>query len=141
MKPNAPFSPSTFEDHAEVQSRIGHDAAEQFLISDTLLRDHLRSAEQTAIDPIFTVEIMDRIVASAPAPSRLIKFFALTPVIGVVVFIFTVGFLSGYIAGGLPTMNDVASWMSVETMSSPYVIWSIVALSLLGVGIYQMETT
>jgi hypothetical protein len=31
--------------------------------------------------------------------------------------------------------------MTIETMSSPYVLWSIVGISALGLGVYQMETT
>jgi hypothetical protein len=141
MKPNSPFSPSIYEDHADVQSHIGTEAAEQFLMSDALLRDHLRSAEHTPIDPLFTVEIMGRIAQEVPAPSRLTKLFTVTPVIGVIVFVFTIGFLFGFVAGGLPTWEDVASWMTIETLSSPYVLWSIVGISALGLGVYQMETT
>lgn len=141
MKPNAPFSPSTLEDHAEIASTHGADVAEQFLMSDALLRDHLRSAELKPIDPMFTVEIMSRITTAAPAPSRLTRLFTVTPVIGVVVFVFTIGFLFGFVAGGLPSFDDMVSWMTVDTFTSPHFVWSVVGVSILGFGIYQMETT
>ncbi|MFN4985488.1 MAG: hypothetical protein ACK5BQ_03290 [Ignavibacteria bacterium] len=141
MKPNAPYSPSTLEDHAEISSRQGADVAEQFLMSDALLRDHLRSAEQAPIDPIFTVEIMQSINAVAPSPSWFEKLSRTTRIVGATVMVFSLGFFVGYLATSSIITSEILRFQWIETISTPSAAWILVGASIIGFGIYQMETT
>ena len=140
MKPNAPFSPSTLEDHAEIASRQGADVAEQFLMSDALLRDHLRSAEQTPIDPMFTVEIMQSIQAVAPTPSWFNRLSRTTRVVGATVMVFSLGFFVGYFATHTVITSEILRVDWLTTLSTPSAAWILVGASIIGFGIYQMET-
>ncbi len=141
MKPNAPYSPSTLEDHAEISSRQGADVAEQFLMSDALLRDHLRSAELKPIDPMFTVEIMQSIQAAAPTPSWFNRLSRTTRVVGATVMVFSLGFFVGYLATNSVITSEILHFDWLATLSRPSAAWILVGASIIGFGIYQMETT
>lgn len=141
MKPNAPFSPSTLEDHAEIASRQGADVAEQFLMSDALLRDHLQSAELKPIDAMFTVEIMQSIQAVAPTPSWFNRLSRTTRVVGATVMVFSLGFLVGYLATNTVITSEILRVDWLNTLSTPSAAWILVGASFIGFGIYQMETT
>jgi hypothetical protein len=107
--------------------------------SEIKLRSHIRRSVSGHDDPILTIDVMRAVMQERRKPSLLRRLWRRTPMIGIVVACFTLGFLSGHVAASATNLLDLFHPISWTSLANSTLAWVAAGALIFGVGVWQME--
>jgi hypothetical protein len=117
------------------QSTVSDEQLESAL----LLRTHIRRSVETHDDPIFTIDVMRAVMQERRNPSLLRRLWKRTPMIGIVIGCFTLGFLSGHVSASTTNVIGMLQSIPWSSLANSTLAWLTLGAAVLGVGVWQME--
>jgi hypothetical protein len=112
---------------------------DEILDSELMLRSHIRRIVSEHDDPILTIDVMRAVMQQSAKPSLLRRLWRRTPMIGIIVGCFTLGFLSGHVAASATNLLDLFHSISWTSLSNSTLAWVAAGALIFGVGVWQME--
>jgi len=112
---------------------------EDILSSELSLRQHIRRSAPEHDDPILTIDVMRAVMQQHRRPSPLRRLWRRTPMIGVVVACFTLGFLSGHVAASATSIVSLINSISWSALANSTLAWVAAGAAIFGLGVWQME--
>lgn len=113
--------------------------SDEQLESELLLRTHIRRSVETHDDPIFTIDVMRAVMQERHKPSLLSRLWKRTPMIGIVIGCFTLGFLSGHVSASTTNLLGLFQSIPWSSLADSTLAWLALSAAGLGVGVWQME--
>lgn len=112
---------------------------DEILDSELRLRSHIRRSISEHDDPILTIDVMRAVMQQNAKPSLLRRLWRRTPMIGIIVGCFTLGFLSGHVAASATNLLDLINSISWSALANSTLAWVAAGALIFGVGVWQME--
>lgn len=112
---------------------------EEILSSELSLRQHIRRSSHEHDDPILTIDVMRAVMQQNRRPSLLRRLWRRTPMIGIIIGCFTLGFLSGHVAASATNILDLINSISWSALANSTLAWVAAGALIFGVGVWQME--
>ncbi len=112
---------------------------EDILSSELSLRQHIRRSSHEHDDPILTIDVMRAVMQQNRRPSLLRRLWRRTPIIGIIIGCFTLGFLSGHVAASATNILDLINSISWSALANSTLAWVAAGALIFGVGVWQME--
>ena len=112
---------------------------DEILDSELMLRSHIRRSVSEHDDPILTIDVMRAVMQQSAKPSLLRRLWRRTPMIGIIVGCFTLGFLSGHVAASATNLLDLLYAISWSALANSTLAWVATGALIFGVGVWQME--
>lgn len=112
---------------------------EDILSSELSLRQHIRRSSHEHDDPILTIDVMRAVMQQNRRPSLLRRLWRRTPMIGIIIGCFTLGFLSGHVAASATNILDLINSISWSALANSTLAWVAAGALIFGVGVWQME--
>ncbi|MFM8771664.1 MAG: hypothetical protein ACKOE4_06550 [Candidatus Kapaibacterium sp.] len=112
---------------------------DEILDSELRLRSHIRRSVSEHDDPILTIDVMRAVMQQNAKPSLLRRLWRRTPMIGIIVGCFTLGFLSGHVAASATNLLDLINSISWSALANSTLAWVAAGALIFGVGVWQME--
>lgn len=126
----------TRKPYHEPSNRMSED---DILASELQLRSYIRRSAAEHDDPLLTVDIMRAVMQERKRPSLLQNLSKATPALGIIVLVFTIGFLSGYVSAAIPNVSTTISSIPWASLTHSSLLWVALGAAIFGVGIWQME--
>ncbi|MBU3699595.1 MAG: hypothetical protein FGM33_06220 [Candidatus Kapabacteria bacterium] len=122
-----------------LNNRQNSNPPDEFFESEILLRDHIRRSVETHDDPIFTIDVMRAVMQESRKPSLLKRLWSRTPMIGLVVGLFTLGFISGNVAASQTNYLELLQSIPWSSLANSTLTWVAAGAAIFGLGVWQME--
>lgn len=113
--------------------------SDEQLESELLLRTHIRRSIESHDDPIFTIDVMRAVMQQNRKPSLLRRLWNRTPLLGVVIGCFTLGFLAGHVSASTTNLVGMLQAIPWSSLANSTMAWLALGAAALGVGVWQME--
>ncbi len=127
------LSPDEWE---ALRASVGEDTIRTILDGDRRLRDAMARVSPDHADADETARIM-RTLQTVPAPNReFLRLMRYAPLIGVAVLL--VGSVGMFLTIGIGT--DGFGSVEIPAVDTPTMLWSMVVITLLGIGVWRMES-
>jgi hypothetical protein len=118
---------------------LNSDRQDEFVESEILLRSHIRRSVESHDDPIFTIDVMRVVMQQNRKPSLFRRLWKRTPMIGLVVGLFTLGFISGNVAASETNYLELLQSIPWSTLANSSLTWVAAGAAIFGIGVWQME--
>ncbi|MEY3386795.1 MAG: hypothetical protein RIR53_1606 [Bacteroidota bacterium] len=118
---------------------LNSDRQDEFVESEILLRSHIRRSVESHDDPIFTIDVMRAVMQENRKPSFLRRLWKRTPMIGLVIGLFSIGFISGHVAATDTNYIEILQSIPWSSLANSSLAWVAAGAAIFGVGVWQME--